>query len=142
MLALMQNTFVVPGTPGATGVDACETLRRNLADGGSNTLGGFLVGGAPEQNVAGGVTNVPHTTVTKQIEKIGLLNRADGVKSALVCEFVFLETKQVPAPAHGRSVMKYAVIVVSLISGTGPDHRAAQRSADLGEFVHKVLLTL
>jgi hypothetical protein len=146
MLAMMQNAFVVPGTPaGATGVDACETLRRNLADGGSRTLGGFLVSGDQAQNIIGGVTHVdaPHTKVTKQIEKIGLLNPADGVKSPLVCEFVYLETKQVPAPAHGRSVMKYAVIVVSLISGTGPgNHSSAQRSADLGEFVHKALLML
>jgi len=91
------------------------------------------------------VKSVPHTTVMRQINKIGILKRSDGAKAPLVCEFVYVETKQVPAPPPPqREVMKYAVIAVGLIDDTSTPagHNAAVKSSALGAAVHKALLTL
>ena len=135
MLALMRDEFADPRTALARGIVACETLRRNLADGGPNSIESFLV--------EDGVKRVPDTQVTKVTNKIGILKKADGAKAALICEFVYVETNQVPAPAYGRSAMKYAVIAVGLISDTGAaGHNARVKSGALGAAVHKALLTL
>ena len=115
----------------------CDTLRNNLADGGPHSIESFLADD--------GVTSVPHTTITRQINKIGILKKSDGAKSPLICEFVYLETKQVPAPPPPRrEVMKYAVVAVGLIDDTTTPagHNAAEKSSSLGAAVHKALLTL
>lgn len=135
MIALMTDAFADPGTGVVAGLDACQTIRNNLADGGPNAIESFLVNF--------GVKAVPNTTISRQINKIGILRKADGAKSPLVCEFVYLETKQVPAPPPPqREVMKYAVVTAGLIDDTSPGPNAAQKSADLGAAVHKALLSL
>ena len=142
MIALMTNTLGddPAGDPVITLLDrtqACDTIRNNLADGGVHAIESFLI--------EDGVKSVPHTTVMRQINKIGILKKSDGAKAPLVCEFVYVETKQVPAPPPPqREVMKYAVIAVGLIDDTSTPagHNAAVKSSALGAAVHKALLTL
>jgi hypothetical protein len=135
MVALMTDKFAGPGADPVAGLITCRTLRNNLADGGPNSIKSFLVDG---------IKSVPHTTVTRQINKIGILKPSDGAKSPLICEFVYVETKQVPAPPPPRrEVMKYAVVAVGLISDpTTAGHNAAEKSIALGKAVHEALLTL
>jgi hypothetical protein len=134
MLALMEDTFADPGTAIAGGIVACETLRRNLADGGPYAIESFLV----EEGIKSAGAQV-----TKQTNKIGILQQRDGAKSALNCEFVYVETSQVTPPAHGRNAMKYAVIAVGLISEAATGGLTArEKSAALGAAIHNALLTL
>ncbi len=144
MLALMGDTFADPGTAIAGGIVACETLRRNLADGGPYAIVSFLVEGVRDidGNMSGGIVSAG-AQVTKQTNKIGILRQSDGAKSALNCEFVYVETSQVHPPAHGRNAMKYAVIAVGLISEAATGGlTAAEKSAALGAAIHNALLTL
>lgn len=136
MIALMTQEFADPGTSLGGGIAACQTIRNNLADDGPNAIESFLVNF--------GVNTVANTTVTRQINKIGILRKEDGAKSPLVCEFVYLETRQNPAPPlPHRAVMKYAVVTTGLISDTtGAGHNAAEKSAALGAAVHNALLSL
>jgi hypothetical protein len=141
MIALMTDAFADPGTGLVAGRDACEDIRNNLADGGSHAILSFLAEGADAPDVAGGVSGVADTTITRQVNKIGILKKSDGAKSGLVCEFVYLETKQDPAPAAPRRVnMKYAVVANGLI--TSPGVIAARKSEILGAAVHNALLSL
>jgi hypothetical protein len=136
MIALMTDAFADPGTAIARGIVACDTVRKNLADGGPNAIESFLV--------ENGVKHVPDTKVIRQINKIGILKKSDGAKAQLVCEFVYLETKQdPPPPPPARNEMKYAVVAVGLISeaDTG-GHSSSGKSALLGAAVHQALLTL
>jgi hypothetical protein len=145
MLALMGDTFADPSTLIAGGgIVACETLRRNLADGGPHAIVSFLVEGVRDidGNMSGGIVSAG-AQVTKQTNKIGILRQSDGAKSALNCEFVYVETSQVHPPANGRNAMKYAVIAVGLISEAATGGlTAAEKSAALGAAIHNALLTL
>jgi hypothetical protein len=138
MLALMTETFVLDPDaflgllPGHAG---CQTIRINLADG-ANAIESFLA--------EDGVKSVANTKITRQMNKIGILKKSDGARSALICEFIYLETEQNPAPpAPHRSAMKYAVLTTGLIDDTSPGGvNAAQKSAALGAAVHSALLSL
>jgi hypothetical protein len=135
MVALMTDKFAGPGADPVAGLLTCRTIRNNLADGGPNAIVSFLIDG---------VESVPHTTVSRQINKIGILKTRDGAKSPLICEFVYAETKQVPAPPPPRrEVMKYAVVAVGLFDDmSAAGHTAAEKSIALGKAVHEALLTL
>jgi hypothetical protein len=135
MVALMTDKFAGPGADPVAGLVTCRTIRNNLADAGPNAIISFLVDG---------VESVPNTTVSRQINKIGILKVRDGARSPLICEFVYVETKQVPAPPPPRrGVMKYGVVVVGLIDDTSAaGHTAAEKSVALGKAVHEALLTL
>ena len=133
MIALMTNGLCDDpgGDPAPTALareGACTTIRNNLADNGPHAIASFLVDGWEDGGHVfhDGVRGVPNTKITRQIDKVGILQRRDGAKSDLVCEFVYLETKQDPPPAApARSVMRYAVIAVGVISDTARpgDHR-------------------
>jgi hypothetical protein len=135
MIALMTDVFAVDPAKG-TGADGCTTIKKNLGDGGPNSVETFLV--------TEGVKSVPHTKVTKQIDKVGILQKSKkGAQAYLRCDFVYLETKQDPAPAHGRNAMKYAVVCVGVISeADSGGHSARVKTRELGAAVHKALLTL
>jgi len=117
---------------------ATHTLRNNLADGGPNTISSFFV--------EDGVKKVPHTKIKRQINKIGILKKSDGAKAPLICEFVYLETQQVPKPAAPhREFMQYAVAAVGLVSEVDakpPGHSSSGKAGLLGAAVHKALLSL
>ncbi len=135
MIGMMTNSLVNDASVifGQTG---CDTLRNNLSDGGPNAIESFLA--------EIGVKNVADTKITRQINKIGILKKEDGAKAPLICEFVYLETEQDPAPPPPhRSVMQYAVVATGLISDAASGgHNAAQKSVILGAAVHQALLTL
>jgi hypothetical protein len=92
------------------------------------------------------VGNVADTAIKKEVNKIGILKKSDGAKAPILCEFVYLETQQVPKPpAPRRETMKYAVIAVGLIDeldATPPGTGAVRKAKMLGEAVHKALLAL
>jgi hypothetical protein len=137
LIALKNDSLVNDGGMlfGQTG---CTTLRNNLADGGPNSISSFFVDE--------GVKKVPHTTIKKQINKIGILKKSDGAKAQLICEFVYLETQQVPKPAAPhREFLQYAVAAVGLISeldATPPGHSSSGKAGLLGAAVHQALLDL
>jgi hypothetical protein len=136
MIGLMTDTLVNDGSV-AFGLTGCKTLRNNLADGGAEAVQSFLVAG---------VGNVADTAIKKEVNKIGILKKSDGAKAPILCEFVYLETQQVPKPpAPRRETMKYAVIAVGLIDeldATPPGTGAVRKAKMLGEAVHKALLAL
>ena len=141
MIAMMTNA--IGNDPGGDAVitlldrtAACNTIRNNMAAGGAHAIMSFLVDL--------GVKSIPNTKIMRQLNKIGILKKSDGAKAPLVCEFVYLETKQDPAPAPPhREVMKYGVVAVGLIDDTGPGgHNAAEKAKALGAAVHSALLTL
>jgi len=137
MIAMKTDSLVNDGSVifGQTG---CTTLRNNLADGGPHAISSFFVDN--------GVKTVPNTTINRQINKIGILKKSDGAKAQLICEFVYLETQQVPKPpAPHREFMQYAVAAVGLISevdASPPGHSSSGKAGLLGAAVHKALLTL
>jgi len=140
MTALMTDAFADAGGLVA-GLDACQDIRANLADGGAHAIFSFLINGVDPLHTLGGISGTPATRVTRQINKIGILKKSDGAKSPLVAEFAYVETLQNPAPAPPhRSVMKYAVVAVGLISDAALG--ASQKSEALGIAVHNALLTL
>lgn len=143
MIGLMTNGLGGDiGPPAISLLDralACRTIRSNLADSGPNTTSRFLIKG---------VKLVPGTNITRQFSKLGFLaketdkKKEPAAKLTLICEFVYLETKQVPPPPR-REVMKYAVITTGVISEpklTDPD--AGVKCMDLGTEVHEALLKL
>lgn len=136
MIGMVTESLVNDGSL-AFGHVGCTTLRNNLADGGTHAIESFLVTGV--QGVAG-------TVINKQVNKIGILKKTDGAKAQIVCEFVYLETQQVPKPpAPRREFMKYAVVAVGLISevdATPPGHSSSGKAKLLGEAVHKALMGL
>jgi len=133
MIALMTDAFVDAGGL-VVGMDACEDIRANLADGDpDHSIASFLI--------EGGIRAVPATHITRQLNKIGILKKSDGAKVPLLAEFAYVETQQNPTPPPpSRSVMKYAVVVTGLLSDAA--RNAAQKSMILGAAVHNALLTL
>jgi hypothetical protein len=89
---------------------------------------------------------VAGTVIKKQVNKIGILKKTDGAKAQIICEFVYLETQQVPKPAAPRrEFMKYAVVAVGLVSEldlSPPGHSSSGKAGLLGEAVHKALMAL
>ena len=83
MSALMTDGLADPGTTVAASVEACQTIRNNMADGVHVGIESFL---------ATGIRGI--TTVTRQVDKIGILSKLDGEADFLDCEFVYLETKE------------------------------------------------
>jgi len=141
MLALVGESFIVDPAVLVAGQEGCTTIRNNLSDGGALALPSFLVDGPDRDHVADGVSSI--TTITTQFNKIGILRHKDGAENPLLCEFVYLETKEVPPPAAPhRSVMKYAVIVVGLVSSMTSGPNTAEKSAALGIAIHNALLKL
>jgi hypothetical protein len=136
MIAMMTNAFANGGSGALSGSVACTTLRNNLSDGGAHSIESFLA--------ENGVKSVPHTKIKRQINKIGILKKSDGAKAQLICEFVYLETEQDPAPTPpARKVMKYAVVAAGLISELDSGgHSSSNKSALLGAAVHNALLSL
>jgi Beta-lactamase enzyme family len=139
MIALMTNDLVNDGSL-IFGEIGSTTIRKNLADGGPHDVDDRLI----EEGILG----VPGTTVTRQIDKIGLLQKTDKPpteKAFLRCEFTYVETSQVPARSHGRTDMKYAIVATGVISEVdlqSPGPSARGKSDELGAFVHRALLTL
>jgi hypothetical protein len=140
MIALIGNTLVVDPAGTVAGRVGCTTIRNNLADGGARALESWMIAGptdAPGTGIAG-ITNVK-----RQLNKIGVLRHADGAENPLLCEFVYVETKETTAPpAPHRQELKYAVIVSGLVSTAGAGNSTAEKSAALGIAVHKALLSL
>jgi hypothetical protein len=139
MIALKTDAFADPGTGLVGGLTACQTIRNNLADGGSHAIQSFLVKGENVDN-ANGIASVAR--VNTAINKIGILKKSDGAKLPILCEFVYVETEEFAAPAHGRNKMKYAVIATGLTTTSSSTLAPHRKSADLGVAVHKSLLTL
>jgi hypothetical protein len=144
MIALMTDRLVDDGSV-RLGEIGCTTIRKNLADGGPYDVDHKLVDDAHPDGTHLGIVSVPNTKITRQIEKIGLLQKSkDGAKAFLRCEFTYVETKQEPAPAAGRTTMKYAIVATGVIADSDTTHgtNAATKSVRLGAAVHKALLTL
>jgi hypothetical protein len=149
MIALKNDSLVDDGSVGLFGQRGCTTLRNNLADGGPNAIESFFAGEDRIDHgvhVVTGVLAVPGTRINRQINKIGILRKSDHVKAPLICEFVYLETQQVPKPAAPhREFMQYAVAAVGLISeldAKPPGHSASGKAGRLGAAVHQALLDL
>jgi hypothetical protein len=148
MIALKNDSLVNDGS-WLFGQTGCTTLRNNLADGGANAIASFFAGEDRIDHgvhVITGVLAVPGTRINRQINKIGILKKSDGAKAQLICEFVYLETQQVPKPpAPHRELMQYAVAAVGLISeldATPPGHSSSGKAGLLGAAVHQALLSL
>jgi hypothetical protein len=149
MIAMQTNSLVDDGSVGLFGQTGCTTLRNNLADGGPNSIESFFAGEDRIDHgvhVVTGVLAVPGTKINRQINKIGILKKSDHVKAPLICEFVYLETQQVPKPAAPhREFMQYAVAAVGLVSeldAKPPGHSASGKAGLLGAAVHQALLSL
>ena len=129
LIALVQNKFVSsrndPSHNVDNGTSACNTIRLNLSTGLEKDNGGSYPG--THSNIVQGVQQIPGTTVTKQLSKIGLLQERDGEPPpGLSCEFACLETKQ----TSGKT-MQYGVVV------TGIRHNIEN---ELGQHIHQTLL--
>lgn len=130
MLAMIGDIFADASVL-AGGQAACTTIRNNLADKVGPSISSFMA------DAIGGVT-----TVTRQLNKIGILKRSDGAENPLLCEFLYLETKESHTAAHPDKVMKYAVIAVALVSTPGAGNGAVEKSQALGVAIHNALLAL
>ena len=72
MIALINDGLAIPNTAGATGIDACTTIRNNLADGGTHSIPSYLVG-----NASHGIKSLANVT-KKQFNKIGILQNSSA----------------------------------------------------------------
>jgi len=134
MIALMNDNLAIPNTSGATGVDACTTIRNNLADGGNHSIESFIIGDS-----TGGIAKI--AKVTKQLNKIGILQHFLGAEFDILSEFIYVETEEKTAPPAGkRNKMQYAIVVAGMRSDA--TNNAVVKANRLGETVHKALLTL
>ena len=135
MIAMINDGLAIPNTPGATGVDACTTIRNNLADGGNHGIPSYLIG-----NATHGIKSL--ATVTRQLNKIGILQQDLGAEMDIISEFLYVETEQHPAPAAGhRNKMQYAIVVAGMRS-SDPGLGAIAKAHLLAEKVHSALLKL
>lgn len=120
MIALLQHELVDPGQTSTRGDAGCRTIQDNLADGSQLSIA---------SEIAGRIGTLPGTTITRQINKIGILQVSNGEEPpGITCEFVYMETKD----AGTGKELKYAVV------GTG----IKEHGPDLGEAIHKALMTL
>ena len=134
MIALINDGLAIPNTAGATGIDACTTIRNNLADGGTHSIPSYLVG-----NASHGIKSLAN--VTKQFNKIGILQNSLGAEQDILSEFVYVETEEKTAPPAGkRNKMQYAIVVAGMRET--PSMGAIAKAHLLAEKVHKALLTL
>jgi|1186.fasta_scaffold07854_2 hypothetical protein len=143
MIALMTDQLVIEVD--GSGLAGCTTIKKNLGDGGPYDVDKLTEFPGHPGAIPHGVLSVPNTKINLQIDKIGLLatqTRPPGPKAFLRCEFMYLETKQDPAPAHGRNEMKYAIVATGVIADAVPGKNAATKSVLLGAAVHQALLSL
>jgi hypothetical protein len=144
MLALMTDGFVDDGSVALGGV-GCTTIRKNLADGGPYDPDKLTEFPDHPGAIRHGVLSAANTTITRQIDKIGLLQPEIGAKAFLRCEFMYLETTTLdPGLPHGRKDLKYAIVATGVIADADKVHgtNAATKSVWLGAAVHQALLTL
>jgi hypothetical protein len=135
MLALINDGLAIPNTPGATGVNACTTIRNNMADGGIHGIPSYLIG-----TTLHGIKSLAN--VTRQFNKIGILQHEIGAELEILSEFVYVETEEKTAPAAGhRNKMQYAIVVAGM-RATDPGMGAIAKAHLLAEKVHKALRTL
>jgi hypothetical protein len=120
MIALMKSELVSPDHEDTRGIQGCDTIRNNLADGGTFSIPSFIGMGVRE------ITNV-----TKQMDKIGILTEINGEPKPLGCEFIYLETEE---RDPGKKKSKYGVVATGL-RGQVKDIK------DFGKAIHKALLT-
>ena len=106
------------------------TIRNNLSDNGGYALSSYM---------ADGVASI--TKITNQFNKIGILRKKDGAENPIMCEFVYLETKETTPVTGLRSELKYAIIVTGLVSSRSTGD-ASVNSAELGKMIHNTLLSL
>jgi hypothetical protein len=134
MIALVNDGFAIPNTPGATGAAACTTIRNNLADGGNHSIHSYVVGDSTS-----GIKKVAR--VTKQFNKIGLLQHDIGAEVDIISEFVYVETEEkIVPPAGKRNAMQYAIVVAGMRSDASNDFDA--KTNRLAETVHVALSKL
>jgi len=131
MLALIGDKLVEDPSVLIGGAVGCTTIRNNFADN---------IGPSVRSFMADAVAGI--TTIKKQINKIGILKREDGAESPLLCEFVYLETKESHTAAHPDKELKYAMIVVGLISTSGAGNGAVAKGQALAIAIHNALLAL
>jgi hypothetical protein len=129
LIALVQNKFVSSRNDPAHGVDngtsACETIRLNLSTGEEKDNGGSYPG--IPSNIIRGVQQLSGTTVTKQLNKIGLLGERDKeFPPGLACEFAYLETRT------GGKTMQYGVVATGLKNNP---------ETELAQHIHQTLLS-
>ena len=134
MIALINDGFAIPNKAGATGAEACTTIRNNLADGGNHSIESYVIG-----NSTSGIKKVAR--ITKQFNKIGLLQHDLGAEFDIVSEFVYVETLEKTAPPAGkRNAMQYAIVIAGMRSDATNDIEA--KTNRLAETVHKALSKL
>ena len=139
MIALMTNKLAEDSRIFFDGTAGCAMIRNNMSNGKPPTLGSFFAngikGGVPAVNGGGtgGVNDI--ATITRQIDKTGILNvrsgelKPDGSAGGfLVTEFVYLETKETSGDPRP---MKYGVVALGMQTAI---------FADLGQPVHQTLL--
>ncbi|SRR6266508_2344111 len=131
MLALIGDKFVEDPAVLVGGLAGCTTIRNNLAD---------KLGPSIESFMADEIGKI--TTIKKQINKIGILKRSDGAESPLLCEFLYLETKESHSAAHPDKELKYAVVVTGLVTTSGAGHGAVAKGRALATAVHNALVAL
>jgi hypothetical protein len=131
MLAMIGDKFCVDPAVLVGGLAGCTTIRNNLADKIAPSIASFMA------DEIGKIT-----TINKQMNKIGILKKSDGAESPLVCEFLYLETKESHSAAHPDKELKYAVIAVGLVTTAGAGNGAVAKSRALGTAVHNALVAL
>jgi len=131
MIALMSDKLVDPTSfmlaSSDRGRNGCNTIRNNLATGGIHSIISPLAAGV------GGFSTA--ADILRQITKVGIIGKADGLRSELICEFVYLETKERRAP---EKQMKFAVLVTGIMASLPGEITSISRQ--LGEKVHLALL--
>lgn len=135
MIALMQDKLVDPTSflflASDRGRQGCDTIRNNLSTGGSHSIISYLAQGVESFSTA--------ADITRKITKIGILGIPDGERSGLICEFAYLETKEIRPP---NKQMKFAVLVTGISGPILPGFAdgTAFLCQQLGEQVHLALL--
>ena len=135
MIALINDKLAIPNKAGATGFDACTTIRKNLADGGNYQIPSYLIGDSHH-----GIASLAN--VIKQFNKIGILQQSLGAEQDILAEFVYVETEEKTTPPAGRrNQMQYAIVVAGM-RASDPGLGAIAKAHLLAEKVHKALRTL
>jgi hypothetical protein len=139
MIAMMGNQLAEDPRIFFDGTAGCTLIRNNLSNGKPPTLGCYFANGIKQGVPAvngggtGGVNDI--ATITRQIDKVGILNVSSGelkpdgsAGGFLVTDCVYLETKETAAASK---TMKYAVVALGMQTDV---------FARLGQPVHKALL--
>ncbi|HXS96641.1 MAG TPA: hypothetical protein VN736_18700 [Candidatus Limnocylindrales bacterium] len=141
MIAMMGNHLAEDPRIFFDGTAGCTLIRNNLSNGTPPTLGCYFANGfksgvpAVNGGGTGGVRQI--ATVTRQIDKVGILNVSSGelkpdgsAGGFLVTDFVYLETQET---ADASKKMQYAVVALGMQTAA---------FAELGQPVHKALLEM